>query len=329
MTKHKFKRTLTRGAGWLLLTCVFAQFPGHSLAQGARNDRYIVGGSPGSGTDILGRIVAEGLSRSLGRSVIVENRPGGGSNLAAELVANSPPDGHTMLQLTTTQATNVTLYKKLNYDLVRDLAPVTELATAPSVIIVHPSLQVKTIRDLIRLAKSKPGAIDYSSGGTGTSSFIAVELFKGEAGIDLTHIPYRGGGDALTAVLSGQTPVSFLPPSSTLPMAKQGKVRALAVTSAQRLPMAPELPTVSESGLPGFEYGNWYGIVVTAKTPKDIIATLHKAAVTALNTPEAKKRLSDMGYITIGSQPEEFAAYIKVEIDRLGKIVRKFNLTAE
>lgn len=175
----------------LVLMCLIAQSPAHSSGQTftGKIDRYITSGSPNSGTDILGRIIADRLAQGLGHQVILENRPGGGSNIAAELVANSPPDGHTMLQITITLAANVTLYRKLNYDLVRDLAPVTELATAPSVIIVHPSLQVKSIRDLIRVAKARPGEIDYSSGGTGTSSFLAVELFKGAAGINLTHIP--------------------------------------------------------------------------------------------------------------------------------------------
>jgi len=319
------------GTGLIGAMCLIAQLPADGLAQGysAKSDRYIVGGSPGSGTDILGRIISEKLAQGLGRPVIMEHRPGGGSNIAAELVATSPADGHTMLQMTITLAANVTLYRRLRYDLVRDFAPVTELATAPSVIIAHPSLQVKSIRDLIRVAKARPGEIDYSSGGTATSSFLAVELFKGATGINLRHIPYKGGGPALTAVISGETPISFLPASSTLPPVRQGRLRALGVTSARRLPIAPEIPTVAESGVPGFEYGNWYGLVVPAKTPRDIVNTIHKVAIAALNDPGVKKRLTDMGYIAVGNGPGEFAAHIKREIDRLGKIIKRLNLTAD
>jgi tripartite-type tricarboxylate transporter receptor subunit TctC len=310
---------------------IHAALPCMAQTQGypVRSVRYMVSGSPGSGTDILGRIIAERLSAGLGQQVIVDNRPGGGSNIAAELVAKSPPDGHTLLQMTITLALNVTLYKNLSYDLFRDLAPVTQLATAPSVVVVHPSLPASSIRELVRLAKARPGQIDYASGGTGTSSFLAVELFKGQASIDLTHVPYKGGGLVLNAVLSGETPLSFLPVSTALPPVKRGALRALAVTSKSRLALAPTIPTVDESGMPGFESGNWYGLVVAAKTPRSVINTIRSAAVAGMSAPSVNNRLSDLGYIVVGDQPDEFGAYIKSEAERLGKVVRAFNLAAD
>ena len=226
-------------------------------------------------------------------------------------------------------AVNATLYQQLWYDLVRDFLPVTRLATGPYILVVHPSLPVKSVADLIKLAKSRPGAIDYSSGGTGTATFLAAELFKGQAGVDLTHVDAKGGGPALTAAIAGEVPIHFPPVATGIPPMKQGTVRALGVSSAQRLSLVPQVPTISEAGVPGYETGNWYGLMLPAKTSRETASIIRNAAVKVLNTPTINQRLVELGYIVVGDQPEEFAAYIKVEIERLGKIIRAFNLSAE
>jgi tripartite-type tricarboxylate transporter receptor subunit TctC len=291
--------------------------------------RYIVPGSPGSGADILARIVAGGMSQLSGQQVLVENRTGAGGNIGAEIAAKAPADGYTVFQISMTHALNVTLYRKLNYDLLRDFAPVTQLATSPSMLVVHPSLPVKTIGDLVRLAKARPGAINYASAGTGTPTFLAAELFKGQAGIDMVHVPYKGGGEAMTSVISGETSVYFASAGIALPFVKQGSLRALAVTTQKRLPFLPQLPTVAESGLPRYQSGNWYGLMVPAKTPPEMLARVREAAVAALNEAGVKKRLADIAYVPIGDRSEEFAAFVKSEIGELAKLVRQFNLSAD
>ena len=317
-----------RGAlSFMVLVCAIAP----AMAQGypERLAHYIVPGSPGSGADILGRIVAGGLTQLSGQQVVVENRTGAGGNIGAEIAAKAPADGHTLLQISMTHALNVTLYRKLNYDLLRDFTPVTQIATSPSMLVVHPSLPVKTVAELIRLAKARPGALNYASAGTGTPTFLAAELFKGQARIDMVHVPYKGGGEAMTSVISGETSVYFASAGIVLPFVKQGSLRALAVTTPQRLPFLPQLPTVAESGLPGYQSGNWYGILVPAKTPREMVARIREAMVAALNEPSAKKRLGDIAYVPIGDRPEVFAAFVKSEIADLGKLVQQFKLTAD
>jgi tripartite-type tricarboxylate transporter receptor subunit TctC len=211
----------------------------------------------------------------------------------------------------------------------RDFTAVTQLASSPQMLVVHPSLPVKSVEQLVAMAKAKPGGINYSSAGSGTSTFLAAELFKAQTGINLVHVPYRGGGAALTAVIAGEAPVYFAPVAAALPQVRQGNLRALAVTSLKRLPVLPDLPTVAEVGYRGYECGNWYGIMVPVKTPKDIAARIRNAAIETLKMPEVTKRLIDLGYIVVGDRPEEFAAYIKSEIDKLAKIVKQLNLTVD
>ena len=321
-------KDIARGISLALLICAFAADSG---AQGypAKPVHLLLSSSPGSGSDTIGRVVAAGLTQAFNQQVIVDNRPGGGSNIGAALAAKAPADGYTVFQVNMAHAINVSLYRNLQYDLVRDFAPVTQLATSPALVVVHPSLPVKSIPDLVKLAKSRPGAINYSSAGAGTPTFLAAELFKGMAGVNIVHVPYRGGGEALNSVISGETSVYFAPLATALPQVRQGRLRALAVTSAKRLALAPEYPTVAEVGFPGYESGNWYGLLVPVQTQKTIVAAIGNAAIAALNNPMVSKRLSDLGYIMIGSQPEEFAAYIKSEIANLGKIVRELNVTAD
>ena len=289
--------------------------------------RYIVTGSAGSSTDTLGRLMAEGLTQQLGRQVVVENRTG--SNLGAEVAARSAADGYTLLQMTISLAVNVTLYKSLAYDILRDFAPVTRIATDPAVLVVHPSLPVKSVRELIRLAKAQPDGLLYSSGGTGTFTFLAAELFNGQAGIRMLHVPYKGGGPALTAVIAGEVGVYFAPIGITLPHLHSGRLRPLGVTSQQRLAAAPNLPTIAESGLKDYELGNWFGLMVPVKTPREVIATLHTVAVAVLHSPATQKRLNELAYVPIAGEPEELDAHLRREIERLGRIVRAMNLSVE
>lgn len=259
----------------------------------------------------------------------MDNRPGAGSNIAAEIAAKAPADGYTLFEVSITHAVNASLYRNLPFNLVRDFAAVTQLASSPQMVVVHPSLPVKSTNDLVKLAKAKPGAINYASAGAGTSTFLAAELFKARAGVNLLHIPYRGGGAALTAVIAGETTVYFAPVASALPHIRQGSLHPLAVTTAKRSPLLPELPTVAESGYPGYECGNWYGLMVPVNTPKATIAKIRDAAISVLNKPDVSKRLSDLGYIIVGDRPEEFAVFIKSEIETLAKIVRELRLTAD
>src|SRR5687768_6963005 len=288
----------------------------------ARPVRFIVPFSAGSGSDTIARIVSTALPEVLGQQVIVDNRAGAAGNIGAELASKAPPDGHTMMLVILGHAANVTLYRNLTYDLVRDFAPVTQLASTPSILVVHPSLPARTVAELVALARAKPGAINYSSGGVGTPTLIAGELFKLAAKVDLLHVPYRAGGEALTAVVSGETSVYFAPIAPALPHVKAGKLRALAVTSSARLPILKELPTVAESGYKGFQTGNWYGLAVPARTPPEIVAALNKAALAVLKNPTVNKRLVDSGYLVIGDTPAEFAAHIKSEIANLSRILK-------
>lgn len=312
------------------LACVIWQFAAYGWAQSypAKPVRYLIPISAGSGADTIGRIVAGGLSQAFGQQVIVENRTGAAGNIGAEIAAKALADGYTVFQGSMTHAVNVSLYRNLPYDLVRDFAPVTLLAVSPSVVVVHPSLPVKTIGDLVKLAKARPGEINYSSAGVGTATFLAGEMFKERAGINLMHVPYRGGGESLASIITGETSVYFAPLAPTLPLIRQGRLRALAVTTAKRLDAMPEYPTVAEAGYPGYETGNWYGLFVPVKTPKETVVAIHGAAVSALKNPNVRKRLSDLGYIIVGDQPEEFAAHIKSEVAKLAKIIRQTGITA-
>ena len=294
--------------------------------------RLLVPFSAGSGSDTIGRIYAGGLADVFGQQVILENRAGAAGNIGAEVAARAPADGYTLFMVNMAHAVNVTMYRKLAYDPIRDFAPVSMLATGPAILVTHPSLPVKSVRELVALAKARPGAINHASAGVGTFTFLAAEMFKRQAGVDMLHVPYRAGGEALTAVISGETSVYFSPAAGALPQVRQGRLRPLAVTSAKRIALMPELPTVAESGyanMAKFESGNWYGIVVPVKTPREIVERAYKASVTALNNPTISKRLNDLGFVLIGNAPEEFGAYFRSEIDAWGKIVRDLKLNAE
>jgi tripartite-type tricarboxylate transporter receptor subunit TctC len=278
----------------ILLTIVAltgAAVPAAAQSYPQKPVRMIMPVSAGSGSDVIGRIIATGMSEHFGQQVVVDNRAGAAGNIGAEAAARAAADGYNVLFAFVGLAANAVLYENLRYDVLRDFAPVTLLGSSAAIVVVHPSLPVKSIAELVKLAKQKPGAINYASGGAGTPTYIGAELFKRQAGIDLLHIPYRAGGEALTSVIAGETGVYFAPLASTLSYLKQGRLRALAVTSTRRLALLPQYPTVAELGYPDYESGFWHGLLVPAKTPREIIIPLRSAAVQVLNQPAVAQRL--------------------------------------
>jgi tripartite-type tricarboxylate transporter receptor subunit TctC len=291
--------------------------------------RWIVPSSPGGSADAVTRVVADGVSKVVNQRVVVENRAGASGNIGSEIAAKSPPDGYTWIMMNNAQAANVSLYKNLPYDLLRDFAAVTQVDSSPHVVVVHPTLPVKSIAELVKLAKAQPGKLDYASAGLGTVTFLAAEMFNAEAGVKLAHVPYRGGGESLTSIVSGETIVYFSPLPVALPHMRSGRLRALAVTSKQRVSLVPDVPTVAETGYPNYAFNLWNGLLVPAKTPKETVMAIRAAVVSAMNTPEVSKRMTEMSSAAIGNQPEEFAAFLKAEVDGIAAVVRKLNLTAE
>jgi len=291
--------------------------------------RWVVPSSPGGSADAVTRVVADGVSKVLAQRVVVENRAGASGNIGAELVAKSPPDGYTWIMMNNAQAANVSLYKNLTYDLLRDFSPVTQVDSSPHVIVVHPSLPVKSVADLVKLAKAQPGKLDYASAGLGTVTFLAAELFKAHAGVNLAHVPYRGGGESLTSIVAGETIVYFSPLPVALPHMRSDRLRALAVTSKKRVSLVPDLPTVGESGYPNYEFNLWNGLLVPSKTPKESITAIRNAVIAALNAPEVSKRMAEMSSNAVGSQPEEFGTFLKAEVESIAKVVTKLNLIAD
>jgi tripartite-type tricarboxylate transporter receptor subunit TctC len=316
-------------AGCVALACALGAGGGVAQTFPTKVVRYLVPFTGGSGADTLARIVVSGMGPALGQQVIVDNRGGAAGNIGAELAARAPADGYTLMQAGMPLAANMSLYKNLSYELSRDFAAVSQLVQSPNMLVVHPSLPAKTVKELIALAKSKPGAINYSSSGAGSTIYLSFEFFKGMAGLNIVHVPYRGGAEAVTAVVSGETSVSFLPLATALPQARQGRLRALAVSTAKRVPSLPEYPTLAEAGVPGYEFGTWYGVMAPAKTPKETVAVLHGAVVASLRNADVARRLNDLGYVIVGDTPEVFGAYVKSEIERLGKLIRAFKLAVD
>ena len=294
-----------------------------------RSIRYIVPQGAGGSSDTLARLVTQKLSESLGQQVITDNRPGATGIIGTEIVARAAPDGYTLLQVATSHATNPALSTKMPFDPIRDFTPVTLLSQSPNLWIVHPSLPVKNMRDLIALAKTRPGEINYSSSGTGSSQHLAGELLKSVAHIDIVHIPYKGSPPALIDLLGGRVVLMCSTIAPAMPLAKSGKLRALAVTSLKRSAAVPEIPTVAESGLPGYEATAWQGVLAPAGTPRDVIVKLNAEMVRIINQPDVRKQLGDQGYEPAGNSPEQFAEYIKSEIAKWTRVIKAAGLKAE
>ncbi|MSP97605.1 MAG: tripartite tricarboxylate transporter substrate binding protein [Betaproteobacteria bacterium] len=284
--------------------------------------RLIVPYVPGGGVDFVGRTLAQKLSESWGQQVIVDNRPGGGTNIGTELVARAAPDGYTLLIGGVPNTANAALYKKLPYDVVKDFAPVILLDTAPNVLAVHPSVPVKSVRELIALAKTRRGALTYASAGIGSSNHLSGELFRTMAGIEIVHVPYKGGGAAVTDLMAGQISMYFGTTPSTMSHVRTGKLRALGVTTAKRTPAAPDVPTIAEAGLPGYEQSAWHGLLAPAGTPQATITKLHAEVLHALRSSEVAERFAAQGIDVIGSSPAEFAVFIKQDLAKYEKLVK-------
>ncbi len=284
---------------------------------------------PGGPTDILGRIVSDRLSAALGQPVVVENRGGAGGNVGAEAAAKSAPDGYTILLVSNPIAISPSLYTRLNYDPQKDFAPVGLLATVPNVMVTHPSVPAHTLQEFIALAKSKPGGMNFGSGGAGTSNHAAGELFNIVAGVKLVHVPYKGVNLAMNDVLAGQIQLVVIGVPAAGPHIKAGRLRALAVIAPQRLPALPDVPTVAEAGLPNFEVTTWYGVLAPAGTPKAIVGRLNSELVRIMHSPELKDRLAAMATEPATGTPEEFADFIKRETAKWGEVVRQAGLKAD
>ena len=291
--------------------------------------RMIVAYPPGGGTDIVGRMMAQKMSENFAQTVVIDNRGGAAGSIGSEIAAKSVPDGYTILMGNVApNAINVSLYAKLGYDPVRDFEPVSLVASTPNILVVHPTLAVKTVSDLIALAKAKPGTLNYPSAGLGSSSHLAGELLDSIAGVKMVHIPYKGGGPALTDLLGGQMQLMFATMPAAMPHVRSGKLRAVAVTSVKRSQAMPELPTIGET-LKGYEASTWYGVLAPARTPRPIVTKLHGEIVKILGVAKTRDKLLLQGFEPVGGTPAEFGAYIKSEIEKWGKVVKASGAKAD
>jgi tripartite-type tricarboxylate transporter receptor subunit TctC len=284
-------------------------------------------GHTGGNSDTLARLYAQKLGEQIGQQVVVDNRAGAGGNIAAELASKASADGYVLFFASLSYAINTSLYKNVQYDLVKDFAPVVLLSTSPYLLSVNPALPAQSLKELLALAKAKPGALNYAS--SGTTSYLGMALFSTVAGVQLHHIPYRSGAPATVALIGGQVEVAFTSVSAAIPHVRSGRLRGLAVSSAQRSAQAPDLPTISEAGVPGYEIGTWQGVMVPVKTPKEIVARLNADSLALLKVPEVRERYRALDADVIGSTPEQFGAYMKSEIARWAKVVKESGATAD
>jgi tripartite-type tricarboxylate transporter receptor subunit TctC len=324
------RRTLVRGLAALAFACVAAPVAAQTGSWPNKPIRYIVPFAPGGTTDILARAVGEPLAKALGQPIVVENKPGQGGSIGAAELARSAPDGYTIGGGTiSSHGINATLYDKLSYDPVTSFAPITMYASQPNVLLVHPSVPAKDLKEFIALLKANPNKYSFGSAGNGTSQHISGELFKTMAGVQMQHIPYRGSGQMMPELLGGNLPVAVDNIATAMPHVKSGKLRALAVTSAQRSIVAPDVPTMAESGLPGYELTSWQAVFAPAGTPPAIVERLYTEIAKILKTPEMQKRLGDLGLDISGMPPAELAALVKSDVPRLGKIVKDSGAKAD
>ncbi|HEV2007580.1 MAG TPA: tripartite tricarboxylate transporter substrate binding protein [Burkholderiales bacterium] len=291
--------------------------------------RLIAASSPGSGVDIVGRIVAQKLGERLGQQVVVDNRAGAGGNLGAEIAAKAAPDGYTLFMGTPAQTINSGLYRTLNYDLVRDFAPVSLLTTGHYAIVVHPSLPVKSVKELTTLARARPGQLFYASAGSGNATHLAAALFSSMTHVELVHVPYKGSGPALTDLIGGQVQLMFSNLTAALPYVKAARLRALAVTGEKRSPAAPDLPTVVEAGVPGYVVASWFGILLPAGAPRELIMRLNSELAQVMRAPDVRERLATDGAEPTFSTPEKFGDFIKAEIAQWSKVIRDAKIAPE
>jgi len=310
----------------LMFAVVLGAGAGNALAQAWPNKpiKYIVPFAPGGTTDILARTISEKLSVALGQPVVVENKPGAGGGVGADFTAKAAPDGYTIMGGTiSTHAINASLYSNLPYDPVKDFVAITLIARVPNMLVINPAIPAKNVAELIALIKANPGKYTFASSGNGTSQHLSGELFKSMAGVDMQHIPYKGSPPALQDVVGGQVSMTFDNITTALPLAKAGKLRALAVTTAKRSAAAPDVPTLAESGLPGFEVGSWQGVFAPAGTPPEIVRRLNTEIVKIINMPDVREKLTALGAEPVGDTSEQFGAYVKTEVAKWSDVVKK------
>lgn len=291
--------------------------------------RILVPFPAGGGVDTAGRLLGQKLSEAIGKPVIIDNRAGANGMIGSEIVAKSPKDGYTLMVNGANFVTSPILYAKALYDPIRDFDPISLLAHAPNILVVHPSLPVKNVRELIALAKAKPGAVLFAGSGSGSTPHLAGELFKTLTQTNMVHVPYRGTGPAITAILSGEVSAMFMPALTALPLIQSGRVRALGVTSLERLPALPELPTVSESGLKGYQSSQWYGLLAPAGTPPDILNFLNGHATKIMQSPDMKERMKNSGSVAVGSTREAFAKHLQTEFTKWAKVIKASGATVD
>jgi tripartite-type tricarboxylate transporter receptor subunit TctC len=318
------RRRVLQAAGGALLGARLPAARAQDAAAGypARAVRLVVAFTPGGPTDIVGRTVAQKLQEAWGQPVVVDNKPGAGSNIGSDMVAKAAPDGYTLLLATIANATNMSMYRNMPYDTLRDFAPITQLVSAPSVLVVSPSLPVASLRELIALAKARPGELTFASSGAGGSPHLAGELLKLRAGIDITHVAYKGAAPAMTDVISGAVSMGFMTALTAIPHMQTGKLKPIAVAAHQRLAQIAAVPTMAEAGLPDFEVSSWNGLVAPARTPPEIVAKIHRDTVKLLALPEVRERFAAQGADPVGSTPEQFRAYIRAEIDKWERVAK-------
>jgi tripartite-type tricarboxylate transporter receptor subunit TctC len=312
-------------AGFAFPPAATAQAP---AAYPTKPIRFLVGFAPGGTTDILARGLAQKMSESMGQSVIVENRAGANTSIATELVARAAPDGHTILLNAQGHATNATLMK-LSFDAVRDFAFITLAAETQNLIVLHPSFPARNVRELIAFSKKRPGEINYASSGTGTTVHLSAELFQLMAGVKWVHIPYKGGAPAMTDMLAGQTSLMFGSMLTVIEHARAGKLRAIAVTGDKRATGVPDIPTVAESGVPGYNVTAWYGVAAPAKTPSAIVERLNSEIVRALKAPDLRQRLVSQGVDPVGNTPQQYTAFVQNEVQKWAKVIKAANIKGE
>ena len=306
---------------WLLVLVLAASGPALAQPYPSKPVRLVVGFPPGGGTDINARLLAAKLPEFLGQPFVVENRPGAATNIATELVARSAPDGYTILVTTSTVAINPAVYPKLPFDVLRDFAPVSIFSDSPNVLVVRAALAAKDVGELVALARAKPGVLNYSSAGSGTTQHMTGELFKLRTGTDIVHVPFKGTAPSLTTLIAGDVDMTFANIPSILPHVRAGRLRALAVAGDKRSELMPEVPTMKEAGVDGVEVTIWYGVLAPAATPRDIVGTLAAAVIKAARSPDIRSRLLEQGAEPIGNTPEEFAKQLREEVARWNKVV--------
>jgi len=297
-------------------------YPTHSI-------RIIVPTAPGGGGDTVARILSQGLAERLGKQVVADNRTGASTMIGGELVAKSPPDGYTLLLGVSTLAINPAAYKKVPYDALRDFIPITQAAFAPNLMMVHPSVPARNVKEMIAFAKARPGQVLFASAGHGTNPHLSMELFCTMGGVRMIHVPYKSSGPGIVDLIAGNVAIMAPNMLQSIPLVRAGRLRALGVTSAQRVPTAPDIPTIAESGLPGYEAVQWYGLLAPAGTPPEIIARLSKEAMAILRTPEARERLANDGGGAVGSTPDEFARFIKTETVKWAQVAKAAGIKPE